>query len=76
MDRRANGAPCFVSGEYNHYCFFLGLHNGSSEKRRNCTLKFSQIFLTWLFLKTEKSRFERPGPITKRVLARIESPAL
>src|ERR1700730_7070880 len=23
---------------------------------------------TWLFLKTEKSRFERPGPITKRVL--------
>src|SRR5258706_4887502 len=30
---------------------------------RNCTLKFSEIFVTRLFLKTEKSRFERPGPI-------------
>src|SRR5258708_5912363 len=30
---------------------------------RNCTLKFSEIFLMRLFLKTEKSRLVMPGPI-------------
>src|SRR3984893_6982364 len=30
---------------------------------RNCTLKDSDIFLTWLFLNTEKSRFIVPGPV-------------
>src|SRR5712664_2354755 len=29
---------------------------------RNCTLKLSEIFLMWLFLTTEKSRFIKPGP--------------
>src|ERR1700674_4204545 len=37
---------------------------------RNCTLKSSEIRLTWLFLNTEKSRFAVPGPI------RILRPAL
>ena len=31
---------------------------------RNCTLKFSDIFRTRLFLNNEKSKFERPGPIS------------
>src|SRR5258708_4742145 len=31
---------------------------------RNCTLKVSEIRLTGLFLKTEKSRLVTPGPIT------------
>src|SRR5260370_41068607 len=30
---------------------------------RNCTLKFSEILLMWLFLNTEKSRLVIPGPI-------------
>src|SRR5882757_3499367 len=30
---------------------------------RNCTLKFSEIRLMRLFLKTEKSKFVIPGPI-------------
>src|SRR5713101_9491263 len=30
---------------------------------RNCTLKFSEILLMWLFLNTEKSRLLIPGPI-------------
>jgi hypothetical protein len=30
---------------------------------RNCTLKFSEILLIGLFLNTEKSRFESPGPV-------------
>src|SRR5207245_11490320 len=30
---------------------------------RNCTLKFSEILLMWLFLNTEKSKFVMPGPI-------------
>src|SRR6202049_2598626 len=30
---------------------------------RNWALKFSEIRLTWLFLKTEKSSFDSPGPI-------------
>ena len=30
---------------------------------RNCTLKFSEMRLMRLFLKTEKSRFVMPGPI-------------
>src|SRR5216684_3770115 len=37
---------------------------------RNCTLKFSEILRTRLFLKIEKSRFVSPGPI------RILRPAL
>jgi len=30
---------------------------------RNCTLKLSEILFTTLFLNTERSRFEVPGPI-------------
>src|SRR5260370_10087405 len=30
---------------------------------RNCTLKFSEILLMWLFLNTEKSKLVIPGPI-------------
>src|ERR1700686_4230156 len=30
---------------------------------RNCTLKFSEILLIWLFLNTEKSKPVTPGPI-------------
>jgi len=30
---------------------------------RNCTLKVSEIFLIGLFLNTEKSSSERPGPV-------------
>src|ERR1700686_4749582 len=30
---------------------------------RNCTLKLSEILLTGLFLNSEKSKFERPGPV-------------
>ena len=31
---------------------------------RNCTLKFSEILVMGLFLNTEKSRFDVPGPIS------------
>jgi hypothetical protein len=31
---------------------------------RNCTLKVSEILLMGVFLKIEKSRFERPGPLS------------
>src|SRR5258705_11976579 len=30
---------------------------------RNCTLKFSEIRLMWLFLKMEKSKLVMPGPV-------------
>src|ERR1700676_1246796 len=32
---------------------------------RNCTLKFSEILLIELFLNTEKSRFDVPGPVKR-----------
>src|ERR1700732_2043477 len=32
---------------------------------RNCTLKFSEILLIGLFLNTEKSRFDVPGPVKR-----------
>src|SRR5258708_31341690 len=41
------------------FAWFSTLKNSA----RNCTLKFSEILLTRLFLKIEKSRFESPGPI-------------
>jgi len=31
---------------------------------RNWTLKLSEIFGTWAFLTSEKSKFESPGPIS------------
>jgi len=34
-----------------------------NNSARNCTLKFSEIRVTELFLNTEKSRFVSPGPI-------------
>src|SRR6266403_1370907 len=48
---------------------------------RNCTLKFSEILLMWLFLNTEKSRDVMPGPIMMlrpalpRRLKHLRSPA-
>src|SRR3984893_17331442 len=33
------------------------------DSARNCTLKFSEIALTGMFFNSEKSRFERPGPV-------------
>ncbi len=31
---------------------------------RNCALKLSEMRFMWLFLKTEKSSFDSPGPTT------------
>src|SRR5205807_1922338 len=38
--------------------------NTLKNSARNWTLKFSEILRTEWFLNNEKSRFERPGPIT------------
>src|SRR5882757_7343812 len=43
---------------------------------RNCTLKFSEIRLMWLFLKIEKSKLVMPGPrqdISARIAAEVEA---
>src|ERR1700737_4279452 len=48
----------------------LGRFKILNNSARNCTLKFSEIRVTELFLNTEKSRFASPGPV------RILRPAL